>query len=67
MSWRAGVESETYPLVSKAQLFKIEFARKGKANSPPESGGVARSAGVVPKSKHYGYGTTPRVIALAAL
>jgi hypothetical protein len=55
------------PLLEQARLSKIEFARKGKADSPPESGGVARSAGVVPKPKRYGYGTTPRVIALAAL
>jgi hypothetical protein len=32
----------------------------GTKNSPPESGGVARSAGVVPKPQRFGFGTTPR-------
>ena len=43
------------PLLEQARLSKIEFARKGKADSPPESGGVAHllmGAGVVPKPKH---------------
>ena len=36
-------------------------------NSPPESGGVARSAGVVPKRnlQGSGFGTTPRGIRFA--
>ena len=53
-----------------ADLFKIEFTRKGKVATPPESGGVAHlmmGAGVGPEPKRIGNGTTPRVIALAAL
>ena len=32
----------------------------GMKNSPPKLGGVARSAGVVPKPQSFGLGTTPR-------
>ena len=33
-----------------------------KQTAPPESGGVARSAGVVPRPKRFCSGTTPRVV-----
>ena len=44
--------------------------RSRERRTPLLTGGVAHllmGAGVVPKPKHYGYGTTPRDIALAAL
>jgi len=48
---------------------RARFAKcMDERNSPPESGGVARRAGVVPRLPQFGLGTTPReIFDLAAL